>query len=145
MIGKERRVKALVASLLVVAVAVIYWNAAALSTMSMWGVPNALVAALAVAAIAWDLAGIITRHHSILRMEKFLPAIVGSFGIGADLFGRLAMTGKPGFWVGGIRDALEIPWTFSVPFLIAGLMLHLVMRWFLDWREEAQLRLRPAS
>ncbi len=142
-VDKERRVKALIASLLIVAIAVIYLNVETFSRMGMWGAPTAVAVAVAIAALGWDLAGMITRHRSMLRLEKFLPYVVGFFGVGAVIFGRIAMTGKPGFWTGGIRDTLEIPWTFCLPFFAAGLLIHVMFRWFLRWRGETRLRLQP--
>ncbi len=140
-VDMERRVKALIASLLVVAIAIIYLNVESLSSMGMWAAPTAIALAVAIAALGWDLAGMITRHRSMLRLEKFLPWIVGFFGIGAVIFGRIAMTGKPSFQTGAVRDSLKVPWTFCIPFLIAGILLHLIKRWFMNWRDETRQRL----
>ena len=141
MVDRERLVKALIASLLVIAVAVIYLNVEALSRDSMWGAPTAIAVAATVAALAWDLAGMITRHRSMLRLELILPFGVGFFGIGAVIFGRIAMTGKRSFQRGTVRDSLDIPWTFGIPFLIAGLILYVMLRWFDDWRDETRARI----
>ncbi|QDV05354.1 hypothetical protein Poly30_08510 [Planctomycetes bacterium Poly30] len=141
----ERRLKAFGVLVAAVGLLLVFLNAPELSRRVFWGAPFCGVLVLGLLGVWWDLAGMVTRYRSVLRLEAILPPIVAGSGvIGVTMVRAVEATKFPearDYWGNKIEPAVDwLPYTYAWPFVVLGIASWFLLRWLLSWRSEVIAR-----
>ncbi len=137
----ERAVKALGLVLAVLGLLAVLDHAAELSQSFLFGGIFSAAIVVALWILWWDLAGLITRYRTMLRLELLLPVLVTSATfLGVHALRVVQVRGEHlsvqdywGRW--SEPESVGLSWSLVWLSMAVGLVVWWVMRWLLDWRE----------